>query len=99
MAAGSGSNQDRYEGGRNETPQRTEYTGEHGSYEAAERNTPLKVETPAITAETSPDGTSESGQSFSPGTVQTGGTMTRAIIGVAVVVILALLFLVLFLNR
>ena len=99
MATNPPPSQDRYEGGRDDTPQRTEYTGERGSQAAAERNTPLHVDDPVISAATSPDGTSESGQSYNPGTVQTGGTMARAVIGLLVVLILVILFVVLFTMR
>lgn len=95
----TGSNQERYAGGPNDPPQLTGSIGEQGGEEAVERDTALEVETPVMKVETSPDGTSDSGQSFNPRTVRTGGSMTRAIIGIAVVAILVILFVVLFLSR
>jgi hypothetical protein len=88
-----------YVGGHGDAPQRTEFTGEHGSYAAAQRNAPLHVETDEVVADTSPDGTSEVGQAYHEESVRTGGSMTRAIIGLAILLAAILFFVLIFVLR
>jgi len=76
-----------------------ENDGQGGSYEAAKRDTPLRVEDDVVSAATSRDGTAEVGQSFNAGPVRTGGSMTWAIIGLVLVLALILLFVLLFALR